>query len=112
MPTYLIVNRAPSGSTPSPEAAAAWAAWFDELGDHLVDRGNPAFAQTTVGNCGPGTVLGGYTLIDADDLAAATELAGRHPLTSRGGGVEIGELTAINAGRELAATNDPKESAR
>src|SRR5207249_5714988 len=77
--------RVPSGSTPSPEAAAAWAAWFDELGDHLVDRGNPAFARTTVGNCGPGTVLGGYTLIDADDLAAAAELEiGRASCRERG----------------------------
>jgi hypothetical protein len=102
MPTHLIANRAPAGMAPSPDAFVAWTAWFDELGDHLVDRGNPAFAQSTVGNCGPNTVLGGYTLIDADDLASAIELAQHHPLVSRGGGVEIGELTVINAGRDLA----------
>jgi len=102
MPTYLITNRAPAGMSPSPDAFAAWTAWFDELGDHLVERGNPAFAQTTVGNCGPDTVLGGYTLVDADNLAEAEALAQHHPLVSRGGGVEIAELTIVNEGRHLA----------
>jgi hypothetical protein len=71
MPTYLITNRVPEDFTASPEAFAAWTAWFDSLGDAVADRGNPAFAATTAGNCGPGTMLGGYTLITADDLDAA-----------------------------------------
>ena len=29
MPTYLITNRVPDGFAPSPEAFAAWTAWFD-----------------------------------------------------------------------------------
>ena len=33
MPTYLITNRVPDGFTPSPQAFAAWTAWFDSLGD-------------------------------------------------------------------------------
>jgi uncharacterized protein YndB with AHSA1/START domain len=98
MPTYLITNRAPDGFTPSPDAFAAWTAWFESLGSALADRGNPAFAGTTVGNCGPGTRLGGYTLIDAADLDAAMKLVADHPLLTRGGGVEVGELTLINDG--------------
>jgi uncharacterized protein YndB with AHSA1/START domain len=88
--------------TPSPDAFAAWTAWFAELGEHLVDRGNPTFVQASVGECGAGTVLGGYTLLRADDLAAVVELARRHPLVARGGGVEIGELTLLNAGGDAA----------
>jgi hypothetical protein len=106
LPTYLITNRAPASFTPSPGAFAAWTDWFEQLGSHLEDRGNPAFKRTTLGNCGPETVLGGYTLIDADDLDAAVELAESHPLIKFGGGVEIGELTLINAGRELAAGSE------
>jgi uncharacterized protein YndB with AHSA1/START domain len=101
MPTYLIANRIPPGFTSSPQAFAAWTAWFDGLGDAVADRGNPAFATTTAGNCGPDTTLGGYTLITACDLAAAARLAADHPLMSRGGGVEIGELTLINDGTRL-----------
>ena len=46
MPSYLITNRVPDGFTPSPEAFAAWTAWFDSLGGAVADRGNPAFAGT------------------------------------------------------------------
>jgi hypothetical protein len=46
-------------------------------------------------------VLGGYTLITADSLDAAVALAEGHPLITRGGGVEVGELTLLNKGRHL-----------
>jgi hypothetical protein len=101
MPTYLITNRVPEDFTGSPEAFAAWTAWFEKLGPSLEDRGNPAFARSTLGNCGAGTVLGGYTLITADSLDAAVALAEGHPLITRGGGVEVGELTLLNKGRHL-----------
>jgi hypothetical protein len=103
MPTYLITNRAPASFHPGPEAFAAWTAWFEHLGSHLEDRGNPASKCTALGNCGPDTSLGGYTLIRADNLEAAVALAQAHPLMTRGGGVEIGELTLINEGRQLIA---------
>jgi len=102
MPTYLITNRVADGFTsPSPGASAAWTAWFARLGDGLADRGNPAFASTMVGNCGPGTTLGGYTLVTAADLDDALRLVADHPLLTRGGGVEIAELTLINEGTRL-----------
>jgi len=106
MPSYLITSRIPSSFRPSPEAFAAWTAWFEQLGGHLEDRGNPAFNRTTLGNCGPETQLGGYTLINADDLEKAVRLAKSHPLMRLGGSVEIGELTLINAGKELADAED------
>jgi hypothetical protein len=42
--------------------------WFDRLGEHLVDRGNPVFARQTAGTVQADGPLGGYTLITADDL--------------------------------------------
>lgn len=99
MPTFLIVNRMPEDFTAGPAAFAAWTAWFERLGEHLADRGNPAFTATALGNPG---ALGGYTLITADDLDGAIALAKEHPLVAGGGGVEIGELTMINDGRVLA----------
>ncbi|HEY4867778.1 MAG TPA: hypothetical protein VIK45_19930 [Candidatus Dormibacteraeota bacterium] len=101
MKTYLVTNRAPRDFKASPEAFVAWNAWFDELGESLVERGNPTFATKEVGNCGPETALGGYSLIQAPDLEAAIALVKTHPLTTRGGGVEVGELTILNSGREL-----------
>jgi hypothetical protein len=98
MATYVIVNRAPASYTPSPEAAAAWNAWFQRLGDSLVDRGNPVFKRTTLGNVDAGTALGGYTLVSAASLEEAAGLARDCPALGYGGGVEIGELMMLNAG--------------
>jgi hypothetical protein len=49
-----------------------------------------------LGNNGPDTTLGGYTLICADDLEGAVALAKGHPLLHQGGGVEVGEFTILN----------------
>ena len=46
-------------------------------------------------------MLGGYTLITANDLDAAAGLVADHPLMTRGGGVEVAELTLINEGTRL-----------
>lgn len=97
MPTYLISNRPPGDHSPSADAMAAWDAWFEALGEHLVDRGNPAFATRAMGAPAGATRLGGYTLIVAADLDAAVELAARCPVLEYGGGVELGELTVVNA---------------
>lgn len=111
MPTYLITNRVPADYTGSGDIVAAWNAWFEQLGDHLEDRGNPAFTRTTVGNCGTGTVLGGYTLITADNLDEAVELAKGNPFVASGGGVEVGELTLLNKGRHAADYEEVRISA-
>jgi len=99
MPTYLISNRPPKDYRPSADAMAAWNAWFEGLGEHLVDRGNPVFASRAIGTNADETRLGRYTLITADDLDAAVALAEQCPVVKQGGSVEVGELTMINNGR-------------
>jgi hypothetical protein len=91
--TFVLVHRAPAGYVGTAKAAAAWSNWFTQLGSQLRDRGNPVFTRQSVGNCGPETGLGGYTLIAADDLEGAVALARSCPLLAEGGGVEVGELT-------------------
>lgn len=98
MPRYLISNRLPEGYRGSPEAMAAWNAWFQQLGDSLSDRGNPVSKRSSLGNCGAGTALGGYTLVEAGDLDAALALAASCPAIDFGGGVEVGELLQLNTG--------------
>jgi hypothetical protein len=60
---------------------------------HLKDRGNPAFAAATLGNCAAASGLGGYSLIRASSLDEAVALAEDCPILVDGGGVEVGELT-------------------
>ena len=101
MPIYLVTNRVSDGFTPGAEAFAAWAAWFDGLGDAVADRGHPAFASTVAGNAGAGTALGGYTLVMVGSLDDALGLVADHPLLACGGGVEVAELTVISEGIRL-----------
>jgi hypothetical protein len=96
MPTYLLAYRtsehASGGSASAPES---WNAYFTTLGSRIEDAGNPVFERSTLGNCGADTVLAGYSLVSADDLAQARQLATGCPLLADGGGVEVGEITVI-----------------
>ena len=103
MDTYLLLHRHPHDYAGSPEAAAAWEAWFDKLGDALVDKGNPVLDDRgAVGK--PGTVLppGGYTIINAANLEEATQLARGCPALQAVGAVEVGRLTP-SPGRQHSA---------
>ncbi|MCW2884446.1 MAG: hypothetical protein QOE54_4302 [Streptosporangiaceae bacterium] len=99
MSTYVFSYRAPKtynmGTT---DAVAAWSAWFEQLGANLVDRGNPVFERSTVGNCGADTALTGYSLVTADDIEAAVALAKGCPILENDCGVEVGEITVLNRG--------------
>ncbi len=100
MTTFLFTYRMPENYRPGrPDTMAAWTAWFDAMGPHLVDRGNPVFESATLGNTGSGTRPGGYSLITADDLEAAVALAKGCPALDDGAGVEVGVLTELNPGQ-------------
>ena len=94
MSTYLYAFRAPDGYAPPPDTFDRWASWQVQLGARLKDRGNVAFRASAVGDCGPATRLGGYSLIRASSLEEAAALARGCPILVAGGGVEVGELTS------------------
>lgn len=99
MATFVFAYRAPKDYTPgSPEKTAAWSGWFASLGASVQDVGNPVVRRTSVGQCGDETVLGGYSLVTAEDLESAVILAKGCPFASSGGGVEVGELVHIDRG--------------
>jgi hypothetical protein len=78
------------------ETREAWQAWFTGMGDHLLDIGKPAKATETLGSCGNGTRLGGFSIIRANTAREALEIAGRCPGLATGGGVEVGSLVDIH----------------
>lgn len=107
MATYALLYRMPAAAKPGDAATrAVWNAWFDGMGDHLLDRGNPIFQSQALGNCGTGTTPGGYSLVLADDLDMAVRLAKGCPALAAGAGVEVGGLTELNQGRRSIA-GDP-----
>ena len=78
-----------------------WMAWFKDLAEkgHIVDRGQPLERTGKLVRAGKSVtdgpfaeakdVVGGYTLIKANDLAHAAELAKGCPVLERGGQVEV-----------------------
>jgi hypothetical protein len=89
------------------ESMKQWMDWMGGIAaqNKLVDRGNRLRPEGTVikpGHVvtdGPFTeikeVLGGYTVVKADSLAEATELAKGCPILARGGNVEIREIATM-----------------
>lgn len=68
---------------------AAWGKWFEELGDTLVEPGNPFGPPKTVTADGAkdgadGEPVTGYTVIKAEDHDAAAEIAGGCPVLNNG----------------------------
>ena len=80
------------------ERMAAFGAWMEKVGAALVDGGSPFGSSASVrddGTEGTGGDLIGYTIVEADDLAAAKALTDGLPFLSNTDGkcaVEIFEL--------------------
>ncbi len=76
----------------------AWGTWFEKLGDHLVDGGNPTGPEVKTIKSdksvidGPdGKMATGYSMIKADSFDAALELANGCPMLDGGGNISLYE---------------------
>jgi hypothetical protein len=95
------------GSMPETQAEQAqvmeaWGAWFGKIGSALVDGGNPftPVAKTIDKNGkvsdGPvGTLATGYSIIKADSLNAAVDLAKGCPVFLGGGQISVYETFPV-----------------
>jgi hypothetical protein len=91
------------GSMPESEAQQAavlqaWGAWYDRLGSAVVDGGNPftpvakSIASDGTVRDGPvGTMATGYTILAADSLDAAVDMAKSCPVLQGGGQISVYE---------------------
>ena len=82
------------------EAMAKWGTWFGSLGPAVADAGNPFGPSASVTGNGAGangasSGLTGYSIMTADTLAAATELAEGCPVIDAGGSVDIYETIEV-----------------
>ena len=104
MAVFVFAYRSAQAYNSTPESVAEWRAWFGNLGEHVVEVGQPVAQAASVGTCDTeSTHLGGYSLISADDLDAALALAKGCPQLNRGGGIEIGQLVPVPAAASSAA---------
>jgi hypothetical protein len=78
-----------------PEIMQAWNDWFHKLGDALVDGGNPASATRTIATNGSvsddPSGPSGYSILKADSLDAAVELAKGCPVLAGGASIQVVE---------------------
>ena len=73
----------------------AWMAWFGRVGSDVVDAGAPIGPRQMVGAKAAGTGAAGYSIITADNLAAAVKLTDGHPHLMSGGSIEVCETVPI-----------------
>lgn len=95
---------------PSPEEMQAimeqWNAWFDNLGDAVIDRGD---ALLPMGKqlASDGTVtdgpfieakelVGGYSIVESDSFDGACELAKACPHLAAGGSLEVRQVAGFS----------------
>lgn len=101
MPDFIFAYH--GGNKPETEEAvaremAAWGAWFEQMGQSVVQPGNPVGMSKTVSaqgvaDNGGANPLSGYTVIKADSMEAALEIAKGCPMIGDGSGtVEVAEI--------------------
>ena len=92
---YLFLysgGNAPQSEAEGKAVIAAWMAYFGKIGPHIVDGGAPfASGSKLIGQAAHSHATG-YTIVHADNLAAATALTDGHPHVAHGGGIDVFEI--------------------
>jgi hypothetical protein len=87
MPRYLVLYRSTTSvedmmAAATPEAMQAsmeaWMAWGAKAGDALVDFGSPT-QPVSDDDPGPAGGVGGYSFLEADDVASVHAVLEGHP---------------------------------
>ena len=105
MANYLLLysgGRMPESEAEQAAVMQAWGAWFGGLGSAVVDGGNPfttsakSIASDGTVSDGPvGSMASGYSIIKADSLDTAAELARGCPVLRSGGQVSVYETFPV-----------------
>jgi len=99
MTKFLVTyhgSGAPRNEAEKQQAMAAFMAWVNQVGSALVDPGAPLGSSAVVSSEGVADGVaegpaGGYSILEADDLAAAAELLRGHPFVGRGGALQVSQ---------------------
>ena len=100
MANYVLLyggGSMPEGEEALKQVMDAWGAWFGQLGDSLVDGGNPIMpgARVIAGDGSvsdaSGATATGYSVIKADSMEEAVEKAKGCPVLGGGASVTVCE---------------------
>ncbi len=104
MARYLIVylgGDQPSSAEEGKQHFASYMRWLDSLGDAAISPANPLKGTKTVqpdGSVRDGGVssMSGYTIIAADSIDAALDIAKTCPFLDLNGSLEVSELVEMS----------------
>jgi len=104
MPQFLIIylgGNQPSSPEEGRKHFAKYQEWLSSLGSAVVSPMNPIKNVSTInpdGSVTPGSTMSmsGYTIIEADLLESALEVAQACPFLDIGGSLEVSELIQMN----------------
>lgn len=101
MPKFLYIyhgGNSPETPEEGEKVMAAWMGWYGDMGEAVVDGGNPVMQSYTVSSDGVSHDGGanpasGYTIVQAESHDAACEMAKGCPMVLDGSGsVEVAEI--------------------
>jgi hypothetical protein len=101
---YIIVylgGDQPSSPEKGKKHFAKYKEWLSSLGDSAISPANPLKNTRTVNSdgtvtSGSTTLMSGYTIIEADSIKAALEIAKACPFLDIGGSLEVSELIQMS----------------
>lgn len=100
MPKFLLVYHGGSG-TADGSSMDAWMKWFQSIQSAVVDGGAPVARAWTLSKdgtdegVGSSTSVGGYSVLTADSMQQASELAQGCPHLASGGTIQLCELAPM-----------------
>lgn len=80
---------------------AKWEAWMQKLGDAIVNSGSALGQSSTITasgdvvNNGGANPLSGFTIIQANNMAAAVKMTNNCPILDSQGTIEIAEMITM-----------------
>ena len=103
MPQYVIAylgGNQPSSPEEGKQHFAKYKQWLSSMGEAAVSPANPLKNTSTVNpdgtvTTGGKTSMSGYTIIEADSMEAALEIATACPFLDLGGSLEVSELVQM-----------------
>lgn len=99
MPQFIFAyhgGQKPDSPEEGAKMMARWQAWIDDLGDAMVNPGNPVGKSKTVSaggvaDDGGSNPLAGFSVVEADSIDAAIDMAKACPFIEMGS-IEVAEI--------------------
>lgn len=103
MPNYIIAyqgGKKPETPEQGAEQMAKWETWVEELGEAAVNPGTPLMKTRIVSSAGVSddggpNSMSGFSVVQAENMDTALEMAKACPFLETGGTLEVAEMVEM-----------------